>query len=55
MKWINVINANSVTLQTHIRDKTHKCNKCNFASPWEGNQKQHMRIHNGNKAFKCNK
>ena len=37
----------------HGREKSHKCNNCNFSTHVGTNLRIHMRRHNSEKLFKC--
>ena len=45
-------------LRTHVRvnikDKSNKCDKCDFASSHVGNLRRHLKTHSGEKSNKCN-
>ena len=36
------------------REKSHKCNQCDYASIQAGNLKRHLKMHSGEKSNKCN-
>ena len=36
------------------KEKTHKCNQCDYSSLWAKRLRAHLKTHSGEKAFKCN-
>ena len=40
--------------QQHSREKSNKCNQCDYISSQAGNLKRHMQTHYGEKFNKCN-
>ena len=41
-------------LKTHIAEKWHKCNQCDFASSYASALKDHFKTHSGEKPNQCN-
>ena len=40
--------------KTNNRDKSMKCNQCDYASSQAGNLRRHLKTHSGEKTKKCN-
>ena len=40
-------------MKAHSEVKSYKCNLCDFASVQAGHLKRHLKIHSGEKSYKC--
>ena len=47
--------ANQVSMrETEGREKSNKCNQCDFASSYASHLRRHLKTHSGEKPNKCN-
>ena len=42
------------TNTNNVREKSNKCNQCNYASSLKSSLKRHFKTHTGEKSIKCN-
>ena len=47
-------NERTDVVQMKNKEKSHKCNQCEYASTYAGNLKSHLKSHTGEKSNKCN-
>ncbi|GBP88883.1 RE1-silencing transcription factor [Eumeta japonica] len=45
--------ANNMKVRTHTGQKVYKCDRCEYSASQKGGLQRHMRIHTGQRPFKC--